>query len=133
MKPNNLKFAKAHKGRLNFGIKYDTISFGGRYALIANEPFRFKDTQISALVLALKRQLKRDGTPILRVFPNIPVSKKPSEVRMGKGKGSIDHYIARVKKGKILVEISGANDFKAVTALNIARSKIPAATKIIGL
>lgn len=127
MKPTILKFPKSQKGRLNFAIKYDSFFFGN-YAIIANEPGLINNSQVAAALLAIKRNLQRDGKVYLRLFTHIPVTKKPLEVRMGKGKGSVNHYVTRVQKGSFLFEIKCNSSSKALTALTVAGSKLPIST-----
>lgn len=131
MKPSNFKFTKSQKGgRFNPGIKLDSLKFG-KFGLIAQEPGIILSQHISSIELAIKRTLKREGEINHRIFPHMPVTKKPSEVRMGKGKGSVDHYIAKVQKGSIIVEIKCNVAQKAIAALSIAKSKLPLYTSII--
>ena len=130
MKPNNLKFPKSHKGgRLNPGIKLDTLKFGD-FALVANQPAIILASHLNSIQLAIKRVLKKDGSLFFRIFPHTPVTKKPSEVRMGKGKGNVDHYIAKVQRGSIIVEIKSILATKAITALNVAKSKLQLSTSL---
>lgn len=140
-KPSNLKYAKSQKGRLNFAIRLDRLCYGD-FALMANQPARLNSSQLSAAILAIKRLLKKEGAPILRLFTHTPVSKKPSEVRMGKGKGPVSHYIAKVQTGSILIEIrslsggasetgTSASASLAISALKVAQSKLPLETSII--
>lgn len=139
-KPSYLKYAKSQKGRLNFAIKLDRLCYGD-FALMANQPARLNSSQLAAAILAIKRLLKKEGSPILRLFTHTPVTQKPSEVRMGKGKGPVSHYITRVQTGSILIEIRssvGASDTVnsaaaslAISALKVAQSKLPLETSII--
>ena len=137
-KPANLKHAKAQKGRLNVAVKLDKLCYGD-FAIRANESARLNSSQLSAAILAIKRLLKKDGTPILRLFTHTPVTKKPSEVRMGKGKGAVSHYITKVQTGSILIEIisqagysgDSASAALAISALKVAQSKLPLETSII--
>lgn len=138
-KPNNLKYSKSQKGRLNVAIKLDRLCYGD-FALMANESARLNSAQLSAAILAIKRLLKKDGTPLLRLFTHTPVTQKPSEVRMGKGKGPVSHYITKVQTGAIIVEIrstssgsapTSASAALAISALKVAQSKLPLETSII--
>jgi large subunit ribosomal protein L16 len=95
------------------------------------EPERITSRQIEAARVALTRHMKRAGRVWLRIFPNIPVSKKPIEVRMGKGKGNVEYYICRVKPGRIIFEIDGVSDVIAKEAFDRASSKLPIKTKIV--
>jgi len=133
MRPNNLKFPKSHKGgRLNPGIKTDFIKFGN-IALVANQPAIILASQLTSVQLAIKRVLKKEGNLYFRIFPHTPVTKKPSEVRMGKGKGSVDHYVAKVQRGSIILEIKCSIYPKALSALYVAKSKLPLSSSIISL
>ena len=103
----------------------------GSHGLLALEPERITSRQIEAARVALTRHMKRAGRVWLRIFPNIPVSKKPIEVRMGKGKGNPEYFVCRVKPGRIIFEIDGVNDILAKEAFDRAASKLPIKTKII--
>ncbi len=137
-KPSNLKYAKSQKGRLNFAIRLDRLCYGD-FALMANQPARLNSSQLSAAILAIKRLLKKEGSPILRIFTHTPVTRKPSEVRMGKGKGPVSHYITKVQTGSILLEIRSLSSVEAgsasaslaISALKVAQSKLPLETSII--
>jgi len=131
MKPSNLKFPKSQKGgRLNPGIKLDNLIYGG-YGIMANEPAIILAQHLTSAQLAIKRILKREGNLYFRIFPHTPVTKKPSEVRMGKGKGSVNHYIAKVQRGSIILEIKCAISQKAISALSVAKFKLPLSSSII--
>jgi|LakMenEpi03Aug12_release.lakeMendotaPanAssembly.Ray.scaffolds.fasta_scaffold372039_2 large subunit ribosomal protein L16 len=131
MRPNNLKYPKAHKGgRLNPGIKLDNLYLGD-IGLIANEPAILKSSHLLSAELAIKRVLKKEGVIFFRVFTHTPVTKKPLEVRMGKGKGSVDHYVAKVQKGSMILEIKSSLISKAYTALLVAKSKLPLFSTIV--
>ena len=130
MKPSNLIFPKSQKGSLNYSIKLDKFIFGN-YALMALNSCRIKASHLEIIQLAIIRQLKKEGKLIFRVFPHTPVTKKPSEVRMGKGKGSVAFYSTKLQVGSFILEVLCLNKTKAIKALNIAASKLPLATKII--
>ena len=131
MKPSNLKYPKSHRGgRLNPGIKYDSIKYGD-VALVANQPAIIKASHLSSIGLTIKRAIKKEGNLYFRTFPHTPVTKKPLEVRMGKGKGSVNHYISKLQKGSIILEIKTLNITKALSALNVVKSKIPLSSTII--
>lgn len=130
MKPKYRKNAKAHKGRLNYAIKYDDLKFG-MVGIKAEETARVTGEHLSTIVLTIKKILKKEGIPLLRVFPHIPVTEKPSEVRMGKGKGSVSHYITRIQTGSIIIEIKGGIQTKSLIALKIAQTKLPLQTTIV--
>ena len=131
LQPARTKYRKAHKGRIH-GVaeRGATINFGS-HGLQAMEPERITSRQIEAARVALTRHMKRAGRVWLRIFPNIPVSKKPIEVRMGKGKGNIEYYVCRVKSGRIIFEIDGVSDVVAKEAFDRASSKLPIKTKIV--
>ena len=131
LQPARTKYRKAHKGRIH-GVaeRGATINFGS-HGLQAMEPERITSLQIEAARVALTRHMKRAGRVWLRIFPNIPVSKKPIEVRMGKGKGNIEYYVCRVKPGRIIFEIDGVSDVVAKEAFDRASSKLPIKTKIV--
>ena len=131
LQPARTIYRKAHKGRIH-GVaeRGATINFGS-HGLQAMEPERITSRQIEAARVALTRHMKRAGRVWLRIFPNIPVSKKPIEVRMGKGKGNIEYYVCRVKPGRIIFEIDGVSDVVAKEAFDRASSKLPIKTKIV--
>ena len=131
LQPARTKYRKAHKGRIH-GVaeRGATINFGS-HGLQAMEPERITSRQIEAARVALTRHMKRACRVWLRIFPNIPVSKKPIEVRMGKGKGNIEYYVCRVKPGRIIFEIDGVSDVVAKEAFDRASSKLPIKTKIV--
>ena len=129
LQPARTKYRKAHKGRIkgkaNRGSK---LNFGS-HGLQATQPERVTSRQIEAARVALTRHMKRACRVWLRIFPNIPVSKKPIEVRMGKGKGSPEFYACRVKPGRILFEVDGVSEQIAKEALYKASAKLPIKTK----
>src|SRR6201990_2191706 len=110
LQPKRTKFRKAHKGRIHGNAKGGTNLDFGQYGLKAQEPERVTARQIEAARRAITREMKRAGRVWIRVFPDLPVSKKPTEVRMGKGKGSPEFWAARVKPGKIMFEIDGVGE-----------------------
>lgn len=124
------KYRKYQKGRVK-GVDYRSrISFG-TYAIQALVPCRITEKQIEACRVAITRKIKRVGNIWIRIFPDIPVSAKPTEVRMGKGKGAIDHWICRVKAGKILFEIDGVSLELAKRALQLGAAKLPIPTAFV--
>ena len=131
MQPKKTKFRKAHKGRIH-GVASSgaTLSFG-QFGLKAMAPERITARQIEAARRALTRHMKRAGRVWIRVFPDLPVSKKPVEVRMGKGKGSVEFWAARVKPGRIVFEIDGVDETTAKEALRLGAMKLPITTRII--
>ena len=131
LQPTRTKYRKAHKGRIHGKSSRANIMNYGAYGLKALEPERVISKQIEAARVALTRFMKRQGRVWTRIFPNIPVSKKPIEVRMGKGKGSPEYYAFRVKPGRILFEVDGVSEIIAKEALYKASTKLPIKTKFI--
>ena len=131
LQPARTKFRKAHKGRIHgFASRCDKLNFG-TFGLKALQPERVISKQIEAARVALTRHMKRTGKVWTRIFPNIPVSKKPIEVRMGKGKGAPEYWVCRVKPGRILFEVDGVSEIVAREALYKASTKLPIKTKFI--
>ena len=124
LQPKKTKFRKAFKGRMNGNAKGGTSLNFGSYGLKAMEPERVTARQIEAARRAITRQMKRAGRVWIRVFPDLPVSKKPTEVRMGKGKGSPEFWAARVKPGKIMFEIDGVGEETAREALRLGACEV---------
>ena len=131
LQPTRSKFRKAFKGRIHGKATRGSILNYGQYGLKALEPERVIGRQIEAARVALTRHMKRTGKVWLRIFPNIPVSKKPTEVRMGKGKGSPEYWACRVKPGRIIFEVEGVSEEVAKEALFKASAKLPIKTKFI--
>jgi len=131
LQPARTKYRKAHKGRIHGNASRCNKLNYGAYGLKALQPERIMSKQIEAARVALTRHMKRTGKVWSRVFSNIPVSKKPVEVRMGKGKGSTEFWVCRVKPGRILFEIDGVNEIVAREALYKASAKLPIKTKFI--
>ena len=131
LQPKRTKYRKAFKGRITGNSKGGyTLAFGS-FGLKALEPERVTARQIEATRRAVTREMKRQGKVWIRVFPDTPVSAKPIEVRMGKGKGSVDRWVARVAPGRIMFEIDGVPDAVALEALRLGAAKLPIKTKII--
>jgi large subunit ribosomal protein L16 len=131
LSPKKTKYRKAHKGRIHGAAKSaNTVDFGS-YGLKAMEPDRVTARQIEAARRALTRHIKRQGKVWIRVFPDVPVSKKPLEVRMGSGKGSPEFWVARVKPGRIMFEIEGVPEELAREAFELAAAKLPILTKFV--
>jgi len=131
LSPKRTKFRKAHKGRIHGNAKGgSTLNFGG-YGLKALEPGRITARQIEAARRALTRHIKRQGKVWIRIFPDVPVSAKPAEVRMGKGKGSTDYWACRVKPGRIMFEMDGVDGNLAREAFLLAAAKMPIKCKIV--
>ena len=131
LQPARTKHRKAHKGRIHGRSGRGKILNYGAYGLKAMEPERIVSKQIEAARVALTRYMKRTGKVWLRIFPNIPVSKKPTEVRMGKGKGAPEYWACRVKPGRIIFEVDGIDEATARIALYKASAKLPIKTKFI--
>ena len=131
LQPKRTKFRKAFKGRIKGAAKAGfSLSFGS-YGLKALEPERVTARQIEASRRAITREMKRVGKVWIRVFPDVPVSKKPNEVRMGSGKGAPEVWACRVKPGRIMFEIDGVPDAVAREALRLGAAKLPIKTKIV--
>ncbi len=131
LQPKKTKFRKAFKGRLNGNAKGGTSLNFGSFGLKALEPERVTARQLEAARRAITRQMKRAGRVWIRVYPDLPVSKKPTEVRMGKGKGSPEFWAARVKPGKIMFEIDGVGEETAREALRLGAAKLPIRTRVV--
>ena len=131
LQPTRSKYRKAHKGRIHGKASRVTTLNYGTYGLKAMQPERVIGKQIEAARVALTRHMERTGKVWSRVFPNIPVSKKPTEVRMGKGKGSPESWACRVKPGRILFEVDGVSEEVAREALYKASAKLPIKTKFV--
>ena len=131
LQPMRTKFRKAHKGRIK-GLATSAVDLAfGHYGLKAMEPERVTARQIEAARRALTRHMKRAGQVWIRVYPDVPVSKKPLEVRMGSGKGTPELWVARVKPGRILFEVDGVSVEVAKEALALAAAKLPVKTRFV--
>jgi large subunit ribosomal protein L16 len=131
LSPKRTKFRKAHKGRIHGLAKGGTQLNFGSYGLKAITPDRVTARQIEAARRAITRHLRRAGRVWIRIFPDVPVSSKPAEVRMGKGKGSPEFWVARVKPGRIMFEIDGVPWNLAKEAFTLAAAKLPLDTRIV--
>ena len=131
LQPKRTKFRKMHKGRIHGVAKGGTALNFGTYGLKAVEPERITSRQIEAARRAMTRAMKRAGRVWIRIFPDVPVTKKPTEVRMGKGKGSVEYWAARVKPGRIMFEIDGVDRETAKKALELAAAKLPIKTRFV--
>ena len=131
LQPKKTKYRKVQKGRIK-GLAYKgaTIAFGS-FALKTLEPGRITSNQIEAARIAITRYIKREGKLRIRVFPDKPITKKPAEVRMGKGKGAPEYWVALCKPGRILFELDGIQLEMAKKALNLGAQKLPFSTRII--
>jgi large subunit ribosomal protein L16 len=131
LQPKKTKFRKQHKGRIHGTSKGGTQLNFGQYGLKALEPERVTARQIEAARRAITRQMKRAGRVWIMVFPDVPVSKKPIEVRMGKGKGAPEFWCCRVKPGRIMFEVDGVPNALAREALTLGAAKLPIRTKFV--
>ncbi|MBO6816704.1 MAG: 50S ribosomal protein L16 [Rhizobiaceae bacterium] len=131
LQPKRTKFRKAHKGRIRGVAKGGAQLTFGAYGIKAQEPERVTARQIEAARRAITRHMKRAGRVWIRIFPDLPVTSKPTEVRMGKGKGSVDYWAARVKPGRIMFEIDGVSEEVAREALRLGAQKLPVKTRFV--
>ena len=131
LSPKRTKYRKAHKGRIHGNAKGGTDLNFGSYGLKAMEPERITARQIEAARRAISRAIKRQGRLWIRVFPDVPVSSKPAEVRMGKGKGSPEYWMCRVKPGRVMFEVDGVAHDLAKAAIALGAAKLPMATRFI--
>ncbi len=131
LQPMRTKFRKAHKGRIHGTSKAGTELNFGQFGLKALEPDRVTARQIEAARRALTRHMKRAGRVWIRIYPDVPVSKKPIEVRMGKGKGTPEFWVCRVKPGRIMFEVDGVSVQVAKEALALAAAKLSVKTRFI--
>ena len=129
LSPKRTKFRKAHKGRIHGNAKGGTTLNFGAFGLKALQPERITARQIEAARRAITRHIKRQGRVWIRVFPDLPVSQKPTEVRMGKGKGTPEYWACRVKPGRILFELDGVEEELAKRAFELGSAKLPISTK----
>ncbi len=130
--PKRTKYRKMHKGRIKGNaVRGTRINFGD-FGIKALEPGRLTSRQIEAARIAITRYMKRIGKVYIRVFPDKPITQKPAEVRMGKGKGSVDHWVAVIRPGRILFEVGGGVPLElAREALRLAQHKLPIKTKMV--
>ena len=131
LSPKRLKFHKQHKGRIHGLAKGGAELNFGSYGLKALTPERVTARQIEAARRAITREMKRAGRVWIRIFPDVPVSDKPAEVRMGKGKGAIEFWVARVKPGRIMFEIAGVPEGVARRAFELGAAKLPVKSKFV--
>ena len=131
LQPKRTKFRKQHKGRIHGEAKGGFELNFGTFGLKATEPERVTARQIEAARRAITRHMKRQGRVWIRIFPDVPVSAKPVEVRMGKGKGSTDYWAARVHPGRIMFEIDGVAEVIAREALRLGAMKLPVTTRVV--
>lgn len=129
--PKRLKYRRQHRGRMRGKALRGAEFTFGEYALIASEPAWITSRQIEAARRVLSRMMKRSGQIWIRIFPDRPVTQKAAETRMGSGKGAVDHYVAVVKPGRIMFEITGVDEATAKDALTQAAHKLPIATAFL--
>ena len=131
LSPKRVKFRKQHKGRIHGLAKGGSELSFGSFGLKALTPERVTARQIEAARRAITREMKRAGRLWIRIFPDVPVTDKPAEVRMGKGKGSVEFWVARVKPGRILFEAEGIDEATARSAFALGAAKLPVKTKFV--
>src|SRR6056297_1867665 len=131
LQPKRTKFRKQHKGRIKGLAKGGSDLNFGTYGLKALQPERVTARQIEAARRAMTRHMKRQGRVWIRIFPDLPVTAKPIEVRMGKGKGSVDFWACKVKPGRVMFEIDGVDEDVAREALRLAAMKLPIKSRVI--
>ena len=131
LSPKKTKYRKQFKGRIHGNAKGNYSLNYGSFGLKALQPERITSRQIESARKAITRHLKRAGKMWIRIFPDVPVSKKPAEVRMGKGKGSNEYWACRVKPGRIMFEIDGVNVADAKRAMSLAAAKLPIKCKFV--
>ena len=131
LQPTRTKFRKAHKGRIHGTASRCNLMNYGSFGLKAIQPERIISRQIEAARIAATRYMKREGMLWIKIFPDKPITKKPLEVRMGKGKGAPEYFVAVVKPGRVLFEVSGVPIAVAKEALRLAAQKLPVTTKFI--
>ncbi|MBO6563020.1 MULTISPECIES: 50S ribosomal protein L16 [Nisaea] len=131
LSPKRTKFRKAHKGRIHGNAKGGTTLNFGSYGLKAMQPARVTARQIEAARRAITRHIRRAGRVWIRIFPDVPVSSKPAEVRMGKGKGTPEFWVCRVKPGRIMFELEGVPRDLAEEAFTLASAKLPLDTRFV--
>ncbi|HHM21086.1 MAG TPA: 50S ribosomal protein L16 [Bacteroidetes bacterium] len=130
LQPKRIKYRKPHRVKLRKKTSRGTTVAFGDYGLKAITPGRITNRQIESARIAMTRYMKREGQVWIRIFPDRPITRKPLEVRMGKGKGSLDHYVAMVQPGRIMFELAGVSREVAQEALRLAAQKLPVLTKV---
>jgi len=131
LQPKRTKFRKQHKGRIKGLAKGGSDLNFGSFGLKATQPERVTARQIEAARRAMTRHMKRQGRVWIRIFPDVPVTSKPTEVRMGKGKGSVDFWACKVKPGRVMFEIDGVSETVAREALRLAAMKLPVKSRVV--
>ena len=130
LRPNRTKFNKSRRGRLSGPLSSFRLTKNGRFALIAQESVLLTAHQIESTRQVINRYLKRKGKIWICAFPDLPITSKPTEVRMGKGKGAVKEWVCRVRRGKVLFEVDGVADQSILEAFHAARKKLPLKTLI---
>jgi len=131
LQPKKVKHRKVQKGRIKgLARRGSNLNFG-TFGIKSLETGRLTSRQIEAARIAVTRYMKREGQVWIRIFPDVPITNKPAEVRMGKGKGALDHWVAKIKPGRMLFEIDGVNSVVAKEALRLAAQKLPVTTKFV--
>jgi large subunit ribosomal protein L16 len=131
LQPKKVKHRKVQKGRIKgLARRGSSLNFG-TFGIKSLETGRLTSRQIEAARIAVTRYMKREGQVWIRIFPDVPITNKPAEVRMGKGKGALDHWVAKIKPGRMLFEIDGVNSVVAKEALRLAAQKLPVTTKFV--
>ena len=131
LSPKRTKYRKAHKGRIHGNAKGGTTLNFGAYGLKALQPERVTARQIEAARRAMTRHMKRAGKVWIRIFPDVPVSQKPAEVRQGKGKGNVEYWVCEIRPGKVLYEMDGVTEELAREAFRLAAAKLPLKTTFV--
>ena len=131
LQPKRTKYRKMQKGRIRGNAQRGATLAFGTFGLKTLDPGRITNRQIESARVAMTRYMKREGQVWIRIFPDKPITSKPAEVRMGKGKGALDHYVAVVKPGRIMFEIEGVPENVAKEALRFAAQKLPVLTKVV--
>jgi large subunit ribosomal protein L16 len=131
LSPKRTKFRKQFKGRISGTAKAGTTLTFGSFGLKALEPERVTARQIEAARRAMTREMKRQGRVWIRIFPDVPITKKPTEVRMGKGKGAVELWAAKVAPGRIMFELDGVTEAVAREALRLGAAKLPIRTRFV--
>ena len=129
--PKRTKYRKAHKGRIHGNAKGGFSLNFGAYGLKALQPERLTARQIEAARRAMTRHITRGGKVWIRIFPDVPITKKPVEVRMGKGKGNVEYWVAKIQPGKVLYEMEGVSEEVAREAFRLAAAKLPILTSFV--
>lgn len=131
LQPKKVKHRKVHKGRIKGTAQRGSQIAFGSFGIKTMEIGRISSRQIEATRRAITRHMKREGQVWIRIFPDTPITSKPAEVRMGKGKGALDHWVAKVKPGRILIEIDGVSEEVAQEALRLGAQKLPVKCKMV--